>query len=134
VGLLCQKNRQAGTTWYRNVTELERSLRAKDAPRPPQEPAVTQEASNDGGNGNVNGPVAAAETLPTKNPQSVHEPVRTLAFCLRAMKALMTQPICHEGQNCRLRPQLSSREAHRDYDADQTALPRRPHYMPMVAA
>jgi hypothetical protein len=62
-----------GTTWYRNVTELERSLRAKDAPRPPQEPAFTQEASNDGGNGNVNGPVAAAETLPTKNPQSVHE-------------------------------------------------------------
>jgi hypothetical protein len=51
----------AGTTWYRNVTELERSLRAKDAPKPSQEldEADKHGAGDAAGNGKF--PVAARE-------------------------------------------------------------------------
>jgi hypothetical protein len=63
----------AGTTWYRNVTELERSLRSKDTLRQSQEP-VRREASHDGGNGSATGPLTATETLPTDPPSVGSDP------------------------------------------------------------
>jgi hypothetical protein len=60
----------AGASWFRSFAELERSLRAKDALRPRQDP--DNAGSHNGGNDNVPGPVTTAETLPTNDPHSIH--------------------------------------------------------------